>query len=186
MKVKLVVTHPREDSLTFAVMNRFVQGLQEQDHELDILDLYREGFDPVYSVEDERDWQNPEKAHKAAIKREMERVLAADAVVFIFPVWWYSVPAMLKGYLDKVWNMGLYNRVGSKKALWIALAGGTEERFIKYGYKDVLEGYLNKGIASYARLKESRVEFLYDTLSGSQDRTGALLEQAYQLGRSFQ
>ncbi|MFE6073648.1 NAD(P)H oxidoreductase [Paenibacillus sp. NPDC057886] len=185
MKIKLVVTHPRQDSLTFAVMNRFIEGIKENDHEIDILDLYRDGFDPLYSVEDERDWQNPEKQHAPVIRKELDRVLAADAIVFVFPIWWYNVPSMLKAYLDKVWNMGLLNKANSKKALWIALAGGTEASFHKYDYYNMISNYLNNGIAGYARLQESRVEFLYETISESKTHIEGLLEQAYQIGRHY-
>ncbi|MGF9695884.1 NAD(P)H-dependent oxidoreductase [Paenibacillus sp. MABNR03] len=117
MKVKLVVAHPRQNSLTFAVMNRFIDGMKENHHEIDILDLYHDGFDPLYSLEDERDWQNPNKQHAPVIRKELDRVLAADAIVLVFPIWWYNMPSMLKAYLDKVWNMGLLNRVNSKKVL---------------------------------------------------------------------
>lgn len=81
MKVKLVVAHPRQNSLTFAVMNRFIDGMKENHHEIDILDLYHDGFDPLYSLEDERDWQNPNKQHAPVIRKELDRVLAADAIV---------------------------------------------------------------------------------------------------------
>ncbi|MBJ8193654.1 NAD(P)H-dependent oxidoreductase, partial [Bacillus cereus] len=83
---------PREDSLTLAVMNRFVEGLKENKHEVDILDLYRDGFNPVYSAADELDWNTPHKQYAPGTRREMDRIAAADALVFVFPLWWYSVP----------------------------------------------------------------------------------------------
>ncbi|MCM3172490.1 MULTISPECIES: NAD(P)H oxidoreductase [unclassified Paenibacillus] len=185
MKIKLVVTHPRQDSLTFAVMNQFIVGIKENHHEVDILDLYHDGFDPLYTAEDEKDWQNPNKHYAPAIRKEMDRILDADAIVLIFPIWWYSVPSMLKAYLDKIWNMGLLHKVNSKKTLWIGLAGGTEAVFEKYGYSEMITNYLNNGIAGYAGIQHSDVVFLYETLSESRQHIDGLLEQAYQLGRSF-
>ncbi|HEY2493765.1 MAG TPA: NAD(P)H oxidoreductase [Paenibacillus sp.] len=185
MKVLLVVTHPRENSLTYAVMNRFVEGLKQNNHEVDIMDLDRDGFNPVYTAEDERDWKSPNKQFSPEIRKEMDRIVAADALVFVFPLWWYSVPSMLKGYLDKVWNIGLLKEFTSKKVLWICLAGGDQEHLIKYEYHDMITHYLNNAIAGYARVKESKVEFLYDTLSESNEYIEGLLDHAYLLGREY-
>ncbi|MNW23515.1 hypothetical protein D3C74_02200 [compost metagenome] len=159
--------------------------MKSNHHEVDVLDLYRDGFDPVYSAEDEQDWQHTDKTYAPHIRKEMDRVLDADALVFVFPIWWYRVPAMLKGYLDKVWNMGLFGQVSTKQVLWIALAGGSERVFDKYNYTHMITDYLNNGIAGYAGLQDSTVEFLYDTLSDSDEHIAGLLEQAYQLGENY-
>ncbi|MGC9934561.1 NAD(P)H oxidoreductase [Priestia aryabhattai] len=185
MKVKLVVTHPRKDSLTFAVMNRFIEGMKENGHEIDVLDLYNDGFNPLYSAEDEQDWQSPDKVFSPAVRKEMDRVLAADAIVFVFPIWWYNMPSLMKTYLDRVWNIGIFGELGDKKVLWIALAGGTEAVFQKYDYANMISHYLNNGIGKYARMKESRVEYIYDTLSQSKEHIAGLLEQAYHIGKTY-
>lgn len=72
-----------------------------------------------------------------------------------------------------------------QKALWIALAGGTEASFHKYDYYNMISNYLNNGIAGYARMQESRVEFLYETISESKEHIAGLLEQAYQIGKHY-
>jgi NAD(P)H dehydrogenase (quinone) len=185
VKVKLVVSHPRKDSLTFAVMNRFIEGMKENGHEIDVLDLYNDGFDPLYSAEDEREWKNPNKVFAPAVQKEMDRVIAADAFVFVFPIWWYNMPAIMKTYLDRVWNIGTFNTLAGKKVLWLALAGGTEAVFQKYDYANMISHYLNNGIGKYARMKESRVEYLYDTLNESQEHIASLLEQAYHIGKMY-
>ncbi|GGF80952.1 hypothetical protein GCM10010912_27580 [Paenibacillus albidus] len=185
MKVLLVVAHPRQESLTHAVMKRFVAGLQQNHHEVDILDLHKDGFNPVYSVEDERDWNSPNKQYAPEIRAEMDRVAAADALVFVFPLWWYSVPSMLKGYLDKVWNIGLLQEFPSKTVQWLVLAGGDQEHLLKYGYEPMITHYLNVAIAGYARLLESKVEFFYDTLSKSNEYITGLLDHAYELGQAY-
>ncbi|MDE5054421.1 NAD(P)H oxidoreductase [Niallia taxi] len=185
MKIKLVVAHPRKDSLTFAVMNRFIEGMKQNGNEIDVLDLYNDGFDPLYSAEDERDWKNPEKVFLPSVQKEMDRVLAADAIVFVFPIWWYNIPSIMKTYLDRVWNIGIFSQLADKKVLWIALAGGTEAVFQKYDYANMISHYLNNGIGRYARMKESRVEYLYDTLSQSKEHIAGLLEQAYQIGKTY-
>jgi NAD(P)H dehydrogenase (quinone) len=186
MKALVTVTHPRKNSLTYNVMSRFVEGLQQNNHEVDLLDLDRDGFNPLYTAEDEKDWINPDKIYSPEVRKEMDRILAADTLVFVFPLWQYSVPSMLKGYLDKVWNMGLFGKIGTKKVLWICLTGGDQEHMSKYKREEMLTHYLNVVLAGYAQVKESRVELLYDTLSDSKQHIEGLLERAYQLGRQYE
>lgn len=68
MKVLTVVTHPRVNSFTFAVTERFVQGLQDAGHETEVLDLHRIGFDPVLWEADEPDWSDPGKVFPLRLK----------------------------------------------------------------------------------------------------------------------
>ncbi|WP_046226128.1 NAD(P)H oxidoreductase [Paenibacillus dauci] len=185
MRIKLVVAHPRKNSLTFAVMNRFIDGLKENGHQIDVLDLYNDGFDALYSAEDEYEWKNPEKVFAPLVQKEMDRVIAADAFVFVFPIWWYNMPSIMKTYLDRVWNIGVFDTLAGKKVFWLALAGGTEAVFHKYDYTNMISHYLNNGIGKYARMEESKVEFLYDTLNESQEHINSLLEQAYLAGKVY-
>lgn len=106
MNVLTVVSHPRTNSLTFAVAGRFIQGLEESGHEAELLDLHRIGFNPVMWEADEPDWSNPTKRYSPEVEAEMERMKRHDALAFVFPVWWFGMPAMLKGYIDRVWNQG--------------------------------------------------------------------------------
>lgn len=186
MKALVTVTHPRKNSLTHAVMSRFVEGLKQNNHEVDLLDLYHDGFNPVYTAEDEKDWIDPDKIYAPEVRKEMDRIAAADTLVFVFPLWQYSVPSMLKGYLDKVWNMGLFGKMDKKKVLWICLTGGDQEHMSKYNREGTLTHYLNVLVSGYARVQESRVELLYDTLSESKEHIASLLERAYQLGREYE
>ncbi|MGF9695883.1 MULTISPECIES: hypothetical protein [Paenibacillus] len=65
------------------------------------------------------------------------------------------------------------------------MAGGTEASFQKYDYYNMITNYLNNGIAGYARMQESRVEFLYETISESKAHIEGLLERAYQIGKYY-
>lgn len=61
---------------------------------------------PFLFPEDEPDWENPDKQYSEAITREQQRITEHDALICSFPVWWYSMPAILKGDIDRVWNYG--------------------------------------------------------------------------------
>ncbi|WP_096186401.1 NAD(P)H oxidoreductase [Evansella halocellulosilytica] len=182
MNILLVVTHPNKDSLTFAVMQRFLAGLQTNEHNVDVIDLYRHSFDPALSEEDEPAWKLKGKQFSPEIQKEMERIQLADALVFIFPLWWYSMPAMLKGYFDKVVN---FKFNGQKKLLWITLAGATKHHLVKYGNHQLISQYFNQTIAGWLQAGESSTEFLYDTLSGSKVHIQSLLDEAFQMGKQY-
>ncbi|MFA4132803.1 MULTISPECIES: NAD(P)H oxidoreductase [unclassified Brevibacillus] len=185
MKVLTVVSHPRTNSLTFAVTERFVQGLKDAGHEVEILDLHRIGFHPVLWEADEPDWNNGDKKYSEEVEIEMERMKKHDALAFIFPIWWFSMPAMLKGYIDRVWNNGFAygsRKLHHKHALWIGLAAATEEQFAKRNYDEMMRHHLNVGIADYVGLPDSKVEFLYDTLSNDPGHIDHLYNRAYELG----
>ncbi len=188
MKVLTVVSHPRQDSLTFAVADRFVQGLAAAGHEYEILDLHRIGFDPVLQGMDEPNPSLEEQSFSPEIEKEMARMKEHDALAFIFPVWWWSLPAMLKGYIDRVWNNGFAygaNHLHHQQVLWIGLSGITEQQMKKRNYDQMISHLLNVGIADYCGVTNSTVELLYETLGSPPEHYDRLLEHAYQLGLNY-
>ncbi|CAM4279235.1 NAD(P)H oxidoreductase [Paenibacillus tarimensis] len=188
MRVLSVVSHPRKESLTFKVADRFVQGLTEAGHDYEILDLHRNGFDPVLKGVDEPDWSATEQTFSPQVETEIRRMKEHDALAFIFPVWWWHLPAMLKGYIDRVWNNGFAygaNQLHHQHVLWIGLAGVSEEQMKKRNYDESITHLLNVGIADYCGITNSRVEFLYETMNSAAEHHELLLNQAYQLGLNY-
>ncbi|QNN63939.1 NAD(P)H oxidoreductase [Leucobacter denitrificans] len=169
MKTIVVWAHPREDSLTGKVASDAIDELQSLGHDLTVVDLYRSAFEPILREPDEPDWENLDKEYSPDVMEHIKEYGQADSVVFVFPVWWYSFPALMKGYVDRVWNHGYFygggRRIGFERVLWVALAGDTQEAFAKRNYDEMMERYLNVGIAQYCGAKHSEVEFLYNTLA---------------------
>ncbi|MFF2483892.1 NAD(P)H oxidoreductase [Paenibacillus sp. NPDC058071] len=187
MKVLTVVSHPRADSLTFAVANKFTQGLTDAGHETEVLDLHRIGFNPVLGPADEPDWSSI-KTFSPEVETEIARMKKHDALAFVFPVWWFSVPAMLKGYIDRVWNKDFAygsNKLHHRQVLWLGLAADTKEGLAKRQYDNMIYHHLNVGIANYCGISNSKVELLYNTLDPNPEVQEQLLEQAYQLGLNY-
>ncbi|WP_163853090.1 NAD(P)H oxidoreductase [Paenibacillus elgii] len=185
MKILTVVSHPRVNSLTFSVADRFLQGLADAGHETEMLDLHRSGFNPVLWEADEPDWSSDHKTYSPEVEAEMERMKKYDALAYIFPIWWFNLPAMLKGYIDRVWNNGFAygsNKLHHKQVLWLGLAAAPKELFEKRQYDKMLSQHLNIGIANYCGISNSQVEILYDTLDSRQEIFDNLLMRAYHLG----
>lgn len=196
MKILIITAHPRTDSLTANMTKAFTEGLNKSDHDYEIADLYAEKFNPLIFSEDEPDWDNSNKVYSRKVTEEMERIEAHDALVFIFPVWWYSLPALMKGYIDRVWNYGFAygpRKLPVEKIRWIALAGFTEEKFKKRDYDRMMEHYLNVGLAGYCGVKDSKVYFMYNSIGEFEENVKekkekhfkGLLDKALQLGASF-
>ncbi|MER8222574.1 NAD(P)H oxidoreductase [Streptomyces sp. NPDC094143] len=178
----VVVAHHRSDSLTAHTARRAATRLEAAGYRVDLLDLHAEGFDPRMNVADQPDWGDREKRYSDEVHAHMRRILDAEVVVAVFPVYWQSVPAILKGWIDRVWNYGFaYGRsrprLASKRILWLGLAGATSDDPVVAGMRTVLETSLSEGIAYYCGFSHSTVGLLTDAEERPQriDAEGNLL-----------
>lgn len=128
MRVFIVYAHPEPLSLGSAMRDQAVVTLQAEGHEVVVSDLYAMGFDPVASGDDFRHRRFPdrlqydrEQKFAAApegfspdIAAELERLFWCDHLIFQFPLWWWSVPAILKGWIDRVFVNGLVYGAGRR------------------------------------------------------------------------
>lgn len=105
MRIHLVQCHPLADSLNAHLGGRIAQMLIEAGHEVDRLDLYAHGFAPALSAE-ERRAQYTTLIVPPDIEPLQARLSATEHLVLVFPTWWFSLPAMLKGWFDRVWTPG--------------------------------------------------------------------------------
>lgn len=169
MKTLLVLAHPRRNSLTGNVANIFADSLENNGHVVELADLIEEGFDPVLREPDEPDWDNPRKRYSAEVRREMRRIERNEATVMIFPVYWWSAPAVLKGWIDRVWNNGWAygdNRFPQRRVWMIGVAGNNADAFAERGYDSAMRRQLETGILGYCGVAERRLELLYGSIEG--------------------
>ncbi len=152
MNVLIVHAHPEPQSFTSALKNLAVEQLSQAGHQVVVSDLYAMNFNPVASAADFNQRKNPDYLVYALEQRinyenqtiaqdiaiEVEKVKAADLIIFSFPLHWFSVPAILKGWIDRVFISGLtyggkrfYDQGGlkGKKALLSFTLGGREHMF---------------------------------------------------------
>jgi putative NADPH-quinone reductase len=102
VKILVVACHPVEDSFHHAVRARVLAGLARGGHETRLLDLYAIGFDPVMSAA-ERARYHDAGVNEAGVEDHIEALRWCEGLIFVYPTWWYGLPAMLKGWLDRVW-----------------------------------------------------------------------------------
>ncbi|QJI37016.1 NAD(P)H-dependent oxidoreductase [Pseudomonas sp. ADAK13] len=152
MKVLIVHAHPEPQSFTAALRDQAISTLQAQGHEVQVSDLYALNWNPVASASDFTSRENPEylvyaleqrlgvksQSIAADIQQELDKLLWADLLILNFPIFWFSAPAMLKGWIDRVLVSGVcyggkrfYDQGGlaGKKALVTVTLGGREHMF---------------------------------------------------------
>lgn len=129
-RVHVVYAHPSGQSFTRAVLDAFLGALREAGHTATVSDLYEDGFRPELTLEEyEREsGVRPDAPLAADVAVEHARLDAADAWVFVHPLWWNDCPAILKGWFDRVWTVGVaYKpvRLHARRALVLCTSGYT-------------------------------------------------------------
>lgn len=183
MKILLVFAHPEPRSLNGALRDVAIKELENQGHEVRVSDLYADGWKSEVDRADFPAWPDGERfiaglASKQAfegggltadVKAEIAKLLWADTLILQFPLWWYTMPAILKGWVDRVFAYGFAYGVGehsdkrwgerfgegrlaAKRAMLIVTAGGWEEHYSPRGVNGPIEDLLfpiNHGILYY-------------------------------------
>jgi putative NADPH-quinone reductase len=188
VQVLTVLCHPRADSLTAAIAKEFRAGLSESGHGGELADLYAEGFDPLVLPPDEPDWNDATKRYSDAVLAEQARIERHQAVAMVFPVWWWSFPAMLKGWIDRVWNRGWAydeSKLTLERGLLIGIAAGGARTYDgPRGYRGAMETQLVQGILDYCGVPRGGMELLMNSTDDDAARATILL-RARLLGREF-
>ncbi|MGI1662487.1 NAD(P)H-dependent oxidoreductase [Palleronia sp. KMU-117] len=106
MRALIVYCHPRETSFTAAVRDVVLEKLHAAGAEVRLTDLYARGFDPRLTAHDLEIYED-EAANQLALRQDCADLKWCDTLIFVYPTWWYGLPAMLKGWLDRVMVPGL-------------------------------------------------------------------------------
>jgi NAD(P)H dehydrogenase (quinone) len=156
MHVLIIYAHPEPTSFTAALKDRAVRALSATGHQVEVSDLYGEGFNPVAGRHDFLQAADPTRFHyqseqlnasrtdgfAAELVREQNRMMRADLLVFVFPLWWGGLPAIVKGWFDRVCAYGVAYADGKRfdkgyfvgrRAIIGLTTGGTPERFSAAG-----------------------------------------------------
>lgn len=102
MKALVVIGHPCADSFSHAIAKRAVRGLESAGHEVDTIDLHAVGFNAVLSLDERLAYETDTPILDPQVAEHVELVQAAQILVFVYPTWWSGLPAMLKGWLERV------------------------------------------------------------------------------------
>lgn len=179
MRVLVVVAHPRADSFTHASAQRFCSGLRAGGHQPDVLDLYGEGFDPVLTRAE------LDREVSADVRQQQARLGNAEGVALVYPLWWAGPPALLQGWLQRVFTEGFAFKSG---------AGGCLHQrgqlIVNIGSRDATQygRYIEPmlGVLGYCGLNDLRAQANWGVYAGADPaRLQAYLASAETAGRQF-
>ncbi|MGV6811569.1 MAG: NAD(P)H-dependent oxidoreductase [Brevirhabdus sp.] len=191
MHILTVIDHPSSSSLTHAVAARFEAGAAQAGHTTERADLHAEGFDPRWNVTDAAQFDNGEVTPD--IRTEQERIERCDALCLVFPLYWYGMPAMTKGWIDRVWSWGwAYDEItdpprsllSPRKGVLLVPAAANPANWESEGYGPSMKAIWGEGTLSFFGVSDPEVHFLTGS-EGSPERRAALLERAFQAGAGF-
>jgi len=175
MHALIVVAHHDRKSLTHHVATQVGAGLTAAGHTFEIADLAAEGFDPRYTAADHQ----VHRAHAtppADVLAEQARIERADALVMAFPIYWWSMPALLKGWVDRVFVNGwaidygpdtpVVKKLRHLQVHLLALGGADDSAFDRHGYAKAMHTQIDYGIFDYCGAQVLTSKLLLDSESG--------------------
>jgi NAD(P)H dehydrogenase (quinone) len=197
MHVYVVFAHPSRRSFSQAVLKAFARGLEEAGHTFEIGDLYDMGFE---SEMDEAQYfrelgLDPRAPVPEDVQSEQDKIDRADALVFIYPLWWSDCPAKLKGWFDRVLTYGYayfydddeqrYSRIAIDKALVICSVGHTVEHLEETGIAESMRCIMLSDRLLGVGVKAAEMAILGGMMPGDDGRREGNLQRAYELGKAF-
>ena len=158
MHALVVVAHPDPASLSQAVTQALAEGVAVAGHSVEIADLAKEGFDPRFSLSDLAVHRR-EIAQPVDIAFEQERIDRADALVLVYPVYWWSMPALMKGWIERVFANGwaydegadlqTVKKLGHLPIHLVGIGGATMRTYERHGYLNAMKTQIEHGIFGY-------------------------------------
>lgn len=191
MHALIIVAHPNPQSLTHGIAAHLGEGIAEKEggDSFEIADLMAEGFDPRFSAQDAAAHHRTSPP-AGDVLAEQARIDRSDALVFVYPVYWWSMPGLLKGWIDRVFSNGwAYDDAGTKvekklrhlRIHLVGIGGADAGTYDRHGYFTAMKTQIDHGIFDYcgARVITSDLLLEADTVDPA-----IHLEAARRIGKS--
>lgn len=212
MNVLIVFAHPEARSFNGAMFDTALAALQGAGHAVATSDLYRMGFDPVSSrrnftsvkdagylkLQAEEAWATEVAGFAPDVEAEIAKVEAADLMIWQFPLWWFGLPAILKGWVDRVFAMGrtygnghVYEtgKFKGKRALLSLTTGGPEGAYAEDGFNGDLSAMLRpmqRGMLNFTGFSVLQPQVVYGPVRADDAQRQAWLAQWAQRLRAIE
>ncbi len=193
MQVLVVYAHPNPGSFSHALLESFTDGLKEGGHSFEIVDLYAIDFDPRMRLEDFAQFAGGEMPED--VLEQQEKIARADALAFIYPIWTMGQPAILKGWIDRVFSAGFAHELDEKtgdvtgllthrKVLFINATGAGKEVYQSTGAEEAIKKIDRVNFEVAYGIRNVEHLFLYSALTDAEARSD-YLNLVYRLGQEF-
>lgn len=190
MNVLVIYAHPNPASFNAAVLEQVKRGLGDSHHSYTVIDLYQDNFDPVLTYGDKMTRHELKNDPETSSYREM--VKQADHLILIYPVWWYGVPAILKGFFDRVLVAGFayeFNGLApkgllGKKSAWAFYTIDSPAWYVRIFRRNVEWTVVRDATLKFCGIRPVK-RFMFTGVKGSTEkRRRAWLEQVYRQTRT--
>jgi NAD(P)H dehydrogenase (quinone) len=196
MHVYVIIAHPSKESFTRAVFDEFTRGLEDAGNTFEVGDLYEMGFEAILNLEeyDREMGMDASVPLPDDVKAEHEKIDKADALAFVYPLWWGDCPARLKGWFDRVFTYGfayVYEGDAFKpclkvpKALVICAAGDEVESLERHGIAPSMRHVMLDNRLRGSGVADAELVILGGMSVDAEAHRKPNLEEAYRLGKEF-
>jgi NAD(P)H dehydrogenase (quinone) len=190
MNIYLILAYPNHDGLCYNIYTNVLKGFIEAGHEIRTTDLYEEKFNPVLVFNNEK--RRRDLKNDPEMEKYRENIIWANHLVFIYPIWWSGMPAILKGFIDRVFASGFaYEYKGmlvkgffGGKSAWIINTNDTPYLYAKLFLKDY-GNILKKQILALCGIKKIKQITFSGIRFSNRDKIGKWLEILYGKARNY-
>jgi len=193
MNVGIVIAHPDPDSFNHALLDSFVKGAKKANHDVHIIDLYKDQFDPTVSLDEIRG-----EVSDPIIKKYQDQIKNADCLVFIYPIFWFRGPAMLEGWIDRVFTPNFAFKFKSIIGYWGRCIGllpcnkaiiintyGSPAIATKYFYLNIPFRRLKRGVLKMCGVKKIVRVNLWSVPFVSDKKRKGYLKKVYKIAEQL-
>lgn len=173
MKILTIFAHPKATSLNHSILE-IVQGeAKARGHEIRTRDLYEMNFNPVLSSSE---LGHTDGKVSEDVRLEQEHITWAEALIFIYPIWWYDRPAILKGWVDRVLTHGfaygpspngIVGLLKNRRALVFQTAGASENTYRENGGSLIVEKSMSHGTLRYCGIDDVDIQTFYSVFTAT-------------------
>ena len=172
MNSLVVVSHADSNSLTHHVAHATVNALRDAGGSVELADLHAEGFDPRFADADLSLYRGTGSAPNDVVS-EQERIDRAEHLILVFPMYWWSFPALLKGWIDRIFVNGwafdftpgssFQKKLGHLTIHLIPVVGDDAASFERHGIDVAIRTQIERGIIEYCGARVGSTTFLYES-----------------------
>ena len=187
MNILIVFAHPNPKSFCGALKDSFIAGVQSNNHQVDVIDLYKENFDPI---------SFGDNAITPEIENYQQLIKNSNCLVFIYPVWWFRAPAILEGWIDRVFTVGFAFNFRKVIGNWGRPVGllpcakaiiintyGSPAFATKYFYMNIPFRRLKRGVLKLCGIKQIKRFNCWSVPFVSDEKRKAYLNKVFSIGQ---
>ena len=184
MEHLIIYAHPNPKSFNHAILGAVEERLGQLKKSCVTRDLYGLNFDPVLKNTDFIALQQGKLP--LDIAKEQDYIKRAKTIIIIHPIWWFNAPAILKGYIDRVFSYGFAYAVkngaitgllSDKRVFVINTTGGNETNYRNLGFADGLKATIDNGVYAFCGMKVEQHIFFYEVPAVTKEKREAMLIQ---------